>query len=382
MILGIDASNIRHGGGVHHIVELLASADPEHYKFKKVVLWCGSNIANKFIQRDWLEIVVCQELNFSMLHRTWWQIIKLRKLVISSKCDVLFVPGGVCYFKNIPIISMSQSLIPFSWSTICHYIRTPLFIRYIALFVLQSITFMRSDGIIFLTNHSKDAVLRVTGTLQGRTIVIPHGVSQIFYSTSKIHADISEYSKSNPLRLLYVSIVSLYKHQWKVVEAVAHLKAEGIPVFLDLVGASAEGGFKLEKALSKYDPMSEFTKWIGEVPYEKLHEFYVKSDVGIFASSCETFGMILLEKMASGLPIACSNLSSLPETLKDAGVYFDPLNSEDIARAIRLLVNSPRLRSQLSFLAQEKAGQYTWKRCADETFQFLRDASKDNFTRG
>jgi len=62
----------------------------------------------------------------------------------------------------------------------------------------------------------------------------------------------------------------------------------------------------------------------------------------------------------------------MPEVLGEAGVYFDPENPDDIAAAIRALIESPALRGRHGRLAFERAQQFCWCRCADETFSFLR----------
>ena len=62
----------------------------------------------------------------------------------------------------------------------------------------------------------------------------------------------------------------------------------------------------------------------------------------------------------------------MPEVLGEAGVYFDPENPDDIAAAIRALIESPALRGRHARLAFERAQQFSWCRCADETFSFLR----------
>ena len=80
---------------------------------------------------------------------------------------------------------------------------------------------------------------------------------------------------------------------------------------------------------------------------------------------------ILLETMASGLPVACSNRGPMPEVLGDAGVYFDPEQPQEIERALRKLIESPVLRSEMAKASYERSLQFTWERCATETFAFL-----------
>jgi glycosyltransferase involved in cell wall biosynthesis len=109
------------------------------------------------------------------------------------------------------------------------------------------------------------------------------------------------------------------------------------------------------------------------VPYGQLQTYYAKADLGIFASSCETFGIILLEKMATGLPIVCSKLSSMAEILQDGGLYFHPEKKDEIANAIEQYLLSPVLQSNKRTISYALAQEYSWEKCADQTFSFLRD---------
>jgi glycosyltransferase involved in cell wall biosynthesis len=127
----------------------------------------------------------------------------------------------------------------------------------------------------------------------------------------------------------------------------------------------------LKKTLERVDPSGEFIRYSGHVPYSELPARYAQADLFLFASSCENMPNILLEGMASGLPIACSNRGPMPEVLGDAGVYFDPENADDIARALRELIDSPTLRARLSKASFERVQVYSWRRCARETFGFL-----------
>jgi len=95
------------------------------------------------------------------------------------------------------------------------------------------------------------------------------------------------------------------------------------------------------------------------------------ADLFIFASSCENMPNTLVEAMAAGLPIACSDRGPMPEVLKDGGVYFDPENPDSIANAIENLLVHPEKCQQLAARARELASQYSWRRCAEETFSFI-----------
>jgi glycosyltransferase involved in cell wall biosynthesis len=100
------------------------------------------------------------------------------------------------------------------------------------------------------------------------------------------------------------------------------------------------------------------------------------ADVFVFASSCENMPNTLVEAMAVGLPIACSNRGPMPEVLEDGGVYFDPEAPHSIADALERIITNADLRTQVATRAQQLSRQYSWSRCTSETFAFLADIAQ------
>ncbi|HKR31244.1 MAG TPA: glycosyltransferase, partial [Terriglobales bacterium] len=123
--------------------------------------------------------------------------------------------------------------------------------------------------------------------------------------------------------------------------------------------------------LNRIDPSGKFAMYSGSVPHTELPARYAQADLCLFASSCENMPNILLESMASGLPIACSNRGPMPEVLGASGVYFDPESSHDIAHALEKMIESPDMRTRLAEGSFQRAQAFSWLRCANETFGFL-----------
>jgi glycosyltransferase involved in cell wall biosynthesis len=107
------------------------------------------------------------------------------------------------------------------------------------------------------------------------------------------------------------------------------------------------------------------------VPQADLPGYLAEADIFVFASSCENMPVTLVEAMAVGLPIACSNRGPMPEVLGDGGVYFDPEDPAGIVGAVQTLIDDPALRAHCARRAHQLAQQYSWRRCAHETFGFL-----------
>lgn len=372
LVVCIDATNLRRGGGVTHLIELLNAAEPENFGISRVVVFAGKQQLDKLPERGWLERVNPPELDSGLLKRSFWQRFKLAGAARATNCDVLFAPGGSYSASFHPVVTMSRNMLPFEWAELRRYGWSFLALKLLLLRWVQSKTFHQVDGMIFLTEYARQGVLNVIGRLSAKTAIIPHGLSSRFQINPKIQQPISSYSHSKPYRILYVSIIDQYKHQWHVVEAVAALRQEGLPVSLDLVGPAYPPALtRLQATLAQFDAEGSWVRYHGAIQFEALHQHYAEADIGLFASSCENMPNILLETMASGLPVACSNRGPMPEVLGNAGVYFDPEQPKDIARALRELILAPTLRTDLAHASYERARQFSWKLCADRTFEFL-----------
>ena len=372
MILGIDATNIRHGGGVTHLKELLHAADPMAAGFSKIILWSNQRTLDLIEDQPWLEKAHEPLLDKSLIHRIFWQRYKLTKAAKSFRCDLLFVPGGSYAGSFRPFVTMSRNLLPFEWRELRRFGFSWLSLKLIMLRFTQAQSFKSSNGLIFLNTYAFNTVLKIVKFEKEKTAIIPHGINLRFSLAPRLQLPIEDYDMNRPFRILYVSTIDMFKHQWAVAEAVANLRRKGFPIVLDLVGSSYKPALKkLNERLEKLESSSEFINYLGQVPYIELHKLYASADLGLFASTCENMPNILIELMASGLPIVCSNYGPMPEVLQDNGVYFNPENPADIENSILRMIKSPLLRSEKSELSFNSSSLYSWRKCADETFKFL-----------
>ncbi|MEW6258728.1 MAG: glycosyltransferase family 1 protein [Thermodesulfobacteriota bacterium] len=354
------------------MLELLKAANPSEHGISKVIVWGSRATLDLLENRDWLIKENPSALEKGLMHRSLWQLCSLPGQVRKAKCDLLFIPGGSYAGDYHPVVTMSRNLLPFEWREMRHYGWSWITIKMGVLRQTQSRSFRNADGVIFLTQYAKDVVQGITGRLSNTTI-IPHGINPRFGQLPRVQQPIDAYSHQTPLRILYVSIIDVYKHQWKVVEGVAKLRQKtGWPLALELVGPSYPPALsRLQSSMKRFDPEGRWVHYYGPIPFEQLHTVYGRADIGLFASSCENMPNILLETMAAGLPIACSNRGPMPEVLGDAGVYFDPEVPVEIAGVLESLVGSPKLRTDLAHTAFSAAAKFTWQRCADQTFAFL-----------
>lgn len=378
LTLGIDATNLRQGGGKTHLIEFLSNAHPTTHGFSRVVVWASKSTSEQIADRDWLVKRSLVALEGGLLSRSLWQRFHLSKGSRGEGCDVLFIPGGSYAGNFHPAITMSRNMLPFEWGELKRYGFSWIALRLLLLRWTQTRTMRRAEGVIFLTRYAERNVQKVTGALQGAISVISHGVDSRFFQVSKPQCEISSYDRENPYRITYVSIVDQYKHQWNVVQALAKLQQKtGWPIVLDLVGPAYPPALaRLKQSILRWDPRCEWVNYHGNLGYADLHSLYHQADLGLFASSCENMPNILLETMASGLPVVASNRGPMPEILGDAGLYFDPEDPQSIGEAVEALIVSPQLRSELAQKSYKQAQNYSWSKCADQTMQFLAGVHK------
>jgi glycosyltransferase involved in cell wall biosynthesis len=372
MILGIDASNIRTGGGITYLANLLASAEPDACGFSTVVVWSGEPTLARLGDRPWLDKRRERALDGRLPSRAAWQSVRLSKAARAAGCDLLYFPGGSYAGSFRPFVALNHNQLLFEPGELWRFGWSPLTAKLLLLRALQSRTFRRADGVVFLTRHGRDVVQTAIGGDVGRAAVVHNGADERFRRQPRAQRPIGTYTGERPFRLLYVSPVLPYKHQWHVAEAVARLRSERLPIELEFVGRGYEPYLtRLRRTMARRDPDGRFLRFSDFVPHEELPDRCARADMAVIASSCEAHPAVLTEAMSAGLPIACANRSALPEVLGDAGAYFDPEDPADIARALRGLIESPERRAACARAAFARAQGASWGAAARDTLGFL-----------
>ncbi len=369
----LDGANLRAGGGVTHLRELLRAADPREAGVTEVTVFAPRATLERLPEAPWLRRVDHPRLEGGLAERAFFQSVVLGPLA-ARHGDVLFVPGGTSATRYRPRVLMCRNMLPFDPVERARFGLSRTRARLTALRALQARSFAAADGLIFLTGYARDAVTPLLGRVPPAVAVIPHGVDTRFVMSPRPARPLGAASVHDPLRIIMVSQLSPYKHQDTVIEAVRGLRAEGLPVRLDLYGPGEIAAVRraVERQIHEADPAGHFLAWQGPVDFGAIHATYQHAEVFVFASSCENMPNTLLEAMAAGLPIACARRGPMPEVLGDAGVYFDPDDPASLRAALRPLLADPERREALAAAALARALTYTWSRTAADTWGFVR----------
>ena len=113
----------------------------------------------------------------------------------------------------------------------------------------------------------------------------------------------------------------------------------------------------------------------GRAPEEEVASLYRMARAYVFPSLFEGFGLTQIEAMASGIPVALSRASVMPEVGQDAAIYFDPLDISDMARAIEQVLWDKALRARLVAAGLRRSKDFSWADTAQRTMAVLRAAA-------
>jgi glycosyltransferase involved in cell wall biosynthesis len=113
----------------------------------------------------------------------------------------------------------------------------------------------------------------------------------------------------------------------------------------------------------------------GEIPESDLSAMYSGAELFVFPSEYEGFGLPPLEAMATGVPVACSGTTSLPEVVGDAAVLFDPGSTGKMAAAMTRVLNSKQLASELREKGFERVRRFSWASAAQQIMRIYEQAA-------
>lgn len=370
LIVGIDASRNRSGGAKAHLIGILAAADPIKYGIQAVHVWSYRSLLDQLPDYPWLIKHNPPALEQTLFKQIWWQGTALAGEAKSIGCDIIFATDAstVSFFK--PMVVLSQDMLSYEPGVMRYFGLGLSRLRLWIILLIQNLAFRRASGVIFLTRYAARIIQQSCGKLQS-IAYISHGVDKEFKTLEPVNCWPN--AGERPIRCIYISSTEMYKHQWIVVRAISLLRKQGYDLKLTLVGGGAGLAQKLlQDAIAEATVNGkEFVEMLEFLPHQQLPSLLADSDLFVFASSCENMPVTLVEGMAVGLPIACSNRGPMTEVLADGGVYFDPEDVSSISGAIEQIIQSSQLRLAISRKAKILSQKFHWSRCSDETFEFI-----------
>jgi len=145
---------------------------------------------------------------------------------------------------------------------------------------------------------------------------------------------------------------------------------ESLPGKWKLVLAGAAGGYGSRAIVERIETSRARDRigMTGHISRVGLESLFRRARIFAFPSLDEGFGIPVLEAMAFGVPVITSNRSALPEIAGDAALIVDPANVEEIAGALRRLMDDQNEREELARRGRARAAHFTWTETARQTY--------------
>jgi glycosyltransferase involved in cell wall biosynthesis len=236
----------------------------------------------------------------------------------------------------------------------------------------------RLDHVLTVSESSRRDILEFAGVREDRVTVTPLGVGHARFRPLPA-AQTAPRLKALGVEPPYVLYVARLEHPGKnhvgLIRAFAEFRQRtGLPHRLVLAGPDWTRADEVHREAAR-SPHAAAIVFPGAVSADDLLALYAGADLFVLPSHYEGFGLPILESMACGVPVACSNTSSMPEVAGDAGVLFDPADPLSIADAMGRVLTDRPLRDELAARSLARAREYTWERTARQTRDVLRRAA-------
>ena len=304
--------------------------------------------------------------------RGFYQQILVPYYVAKHKVDVLLSYGNIATLfpgcKQAVIVDGAQTL----RGTRRRYAPgTVSRIRTIYFDVMLPLSLKRASCVITVSEFMKKELVNGGGIPAQKVTVIHEGIHDKHFSTE--HNEAEAPGLPRPY-ILFLSDLHKHKNADKLIYAFAILKRRSdIPHKLVIVGRDYGNTGKMLRQQAHRLGVTENTIFTGPVPHEAVAGVYRNADVFVLPSAFESFGLPVLEAMASGTPVIASNGTAIPEIVGDAGLTVDPADVEGLADSLHSVITDRRLRDSLVRRGYERARSFTWERAARDTVKVLED---------
>ncbi len=248
-----------------------------------------------------------------------------------------------------------------------------------ALAALVPFSARRAARVIAISEHTRRDLVRIYGLPEDKITVTYLAAASQFHPVkpSQVEAVRLKYGLGAPY-ILALGNVQPRKNLGRLMQAFALLcQAHSIAHSLVVVGQAQRRASAVFCAIREHG-LQEKVLFTDYVPAEDLPALYGGAELFVMPSLYEGFGLPILEAMACGTAVVCSNASALPEVAGQAALLVDPYSVEGLAGAMSRVLSDEGLRRHLACEGLERAGQFSWDKTARQTIEVYSQAALGN----
>lgn len=290
----------------------------------------------------------------------FWTQARISQEMLFHPVDVLLIPASA-----LPLIHPKRSVVTihdvgwryfpdsFTW-----FMRH--FLEWSTKFAVK-----RASDVVAVSESTKADLIKFYKIDGGKITVIHHGYEKELGIRNK-KSGIELPSKY----ILFLSTLQPRKNLEGLIKAFRQLKTEHPELPHKLVVAG-KPGWKFEAILKTIKDNSDIVAYLNFVSDDNRLAILSGADLLVLPSFYEGFGMPILEAFSAGVPVATSNVSSMPEVAGNAAVYFDPKNIGEIKTAIKSVLLDKSLADGLRDKGRQRLQGFSWEKCARETLEVM-----------
>lgn len=288
-------------------------------------------------------------------------------LAAKDRLDALISAGMTGPFvSTVPSFTMIYDL---------QHVNQPQNFGRVYLSFLRSIIYMsakRSLALLTLSEKSKRDILKHYNIRPDRVDVTYLASDKASFS-KKGPEEISDIRKKYNLPasfVLYIASSLPHKNYERLLEAFKIVKEGRKELKLVLIGARDYGHEAIKKKIAGLG-LTDDVVFLGWLPFEDIPVIYSAADLFVFPSLHEGFGIPILEAMACGVPVVCSDIEPLDEVAGNAARMVDPKEVSSIAEGMVDVLNDKALREKLVKAGVKRAASFSWEKTAKDTMKAI-----------
>jgi glycosyltransferase involved in cell wall biosynthesis len=319
-------------------------------------------------------------MSSSKAMKLWWEQRGIMQAAGDAGVDLVHIPHFAAPVRrDRPVVVTIHDVIPFVLPEYRASTSMRLYLR------LVSRAARQAEAILTDSECSRRDIIRHLGVDPQRVTVIPLAVDDQFRPSHDASADAEVRARFNlPGPVIFnVGGLDVRKNVEALVRAFGIALPDLDPDTRLVIAGSAHTGNRrlyppLEPVISELG-LQDHVVLTGRISEADKLRMYNLADLYVFTSLYEGFGLSPLEAMACGIPVICSNRSSLPEVVGEGGILVDP-TPQKIAGAMSTVMNDGYLRRRLSAAGLEQAATFSWEKTAAMTRDVYRSICAE--TRG
>ena len=359
----VNALSARHGGGQVYLDTLLAHV-PARLRARLIVLvapdsaWLGKAegirfVVSRFAARNVLTRMLHECLAMPCLLRRWRVRLYFSPNSIAPPGSPAGMRVAVAFQHRLP----AGALYPVGYQRV----------RLWLLRHLQRGALRRGRLLLFFTHAHAESMRRLRRRPDATTLVVPHGIEPMFQAAAPAPVGMPD------RYVLYASSLQPYKRHAQLVSAWHALRRRrpGTEEKLVFVGKPYPPCLRRLRAQVRHCGLERETLFAGVREHRDMPSIYRHATLHVFASMTESFGIALLEKMASGVAVLCAREDGLREVAGDGVAWFAPDDPEALATMMARYLDDPDARAALAERGRRRAAMFPCQRGAERTWQAL-----------